>query len=228
MNGVLWVLSTLLVAGAVWFGSEGESSGAGRFDRSSAGDMASPFGGKEDVRRAKSLRRTIRGYRNWTSYPGLEGWQPGKSPHDKMLKHYLNSVAARNPANPGDGYLIVKENHMARDPNTLAAVTVIKKIRGYDPDNADRIWVKFNPKGEVMTHPKGMKLPGHVVKGFASLVTATPAGGDSLFVNDERIGASHRPNAFVNLSGSDKSCATGVVLVARCKPLSCLKYLDTV
>lgn len=149
--------------------------------------MAPPFGGSKDLERAESLWRTMRNYRSWASYPGLEGWQDGKSPHGKHLKYYINTTAARNPAAPGNGAIIVKENYMARDPKSMGAITVMQKIRGYDPEDSDWFWVKYDPKGGVMTNPKGMKLAGRVAKGMPQGCIAchsNAGGGDFLFIND--------------------------------------------
>lgn len=154
---------------------------------SGSGDMAPPFGGPDDLRRADALWSTMRGYTGWEAYPELGGWQPGNSPHGKILKYYINSVAARNPETPANGYIIVKENYGDRTSDALMAITVMQKIRGYDPDNQDWFWVKYAPNGDVMTNPKGMKLAGRVAKGMPQGCIAchgNAAGGDYLFIND--------------------------------------------
>ncbi len=148
---------------------------------------AAPFGTPQDEARARNLWNEMAGYRSWPSYPGFEGWQNGRSPHGKVLRYYINGVAAANPADPGYGSIIVKENFMDRDEATLAAITVMKRIRGYDPEDHDWFWVKFGPNGEVMKNPAGMALAGRVAKGMSKgcIACHTNAGGnDFLFVND--------------------------------------------
>ncbi len=147
--------------------------------------MKPPFGGANDVARAYDLWGRIRGYRSWSHYPGLEGFQKGRSPHGKYLKYYVNSIAARDPLAPGA--IIIKENYMSKDPNALGPVTVMEKVPGYDPEDGDWFWVKFSPDGEIMKNPKGMRLAGRVAKGMKKGCIACHAnagGGDFLFVND--------------------------------------------
>ena len=146
-----------------------------------------PFGGQEDVSRADDLWSSMKGYRSWKSYPGLEGWQDGMSPHGKVLKYYVNDAAAAHPGHPHDGAIIIKENYGARDDGTLGAITVMKKIQGYDPENADWFWVKFDPKGNVMKNPKNMFLAGRVAKGMSKGCISCHSnadGNDFLFIND--------------------------------------------
>ncbi len=165
--------------------SRGEEGGSEAASTMGAG-KAPPFGGAEDMDRAASLWQEMRGYKNWSSYPGLEGWQPGRSPHGKVLRYYIDSVAARNPQNPGAGSIIVKENY-GMEGGDLMAVTVMQKVRGYDPEDKDWFWVKFDPKGGVMKNPKGMSLAGRVAKGMdkGCIACHSNAGGDDLmFVND--------------------------------------------
>jgi len=147
-----------------------------------------PFGNETDVSHARSMwNDELAGYENWDPYPGFSGWQPGRSPHGKVLRYYINDTAAKNPDNPGDGAIIVKENYTSESEDALVAVTVMKKIKGYDPDNADWFWVKYDSNGNVMTNPKDMKLAGRVAKGMPQgciSCHANARGGDYLFVND--------------------------------------------
>ena len=151
-----------------------------------SGGMAPPFGGPDDMKMAERLWRDMSNYTSWSPYPGLAGWQPGKSPHGKVLKYYINSIAVRNPDAPGNGSVIIKENY-GMEGGPLMAVTVMKKVRGYDADNADWFWVKYGPDGTVMKNPKGMSLAGRVAKGMPAGCIAchsNAGGGDFLFIND--------------------------------------------
>lgn len=167
-------------------------SDSGHSERSMATPAASPstaapFGTAQDEARAHVLWKEMSGYRSWPSYPGLAGWQDGRSPHGKVLRYYINRTAASHPEDPGYGSIIVKENFTARDESTLAAVTVMKRIPGYDPQTHDWFWVKFDGQGNVMKNPMGVPLAGRVAKGMSKgcIACHTNAGGnDFLFVND--------------------------------------------
>ena len=155
-------------------------------DMSKMDGMKPPFGGPDDVSRAKSLWVQMNGYTSWPSYPGLDGWQDGRSPHGKVLRYHINSTAARTPKNPDNGSIIIKENYGMRD-GPLMAITVMQKVPGYDPDSANWFWVKYAPDGSIMKNPKGMYLAGRVAKGMPKGCIAchgNAGGNDYLFIND--------------------------------------------
>lgn len=146
-----------------------------------------PFGTEADVERAARIWSEIENYQSWSTYPGKGGWRDGTSPHGRYLKYYVNSVANQAPAEPRDGYVIVKENYPEKRSDALGPITVMKKVDGYDPDNADWFWVKFAPDGSVMESSQGTPLAGRVAKGARSgcISCHTSAlGGDYLFAND--------------------------------------------
>lgn len=96
-------------------------------------------------------------YTEWDYWPGKEGIYPGQSPHGAYLKLYANPVAIE-AARAGktempDGALIVKENY-AKDRETLAAVTPMYKVKGYNPNAGDWFWAKYGPDGKVMAAGK--------------------------------------------------------------------------
>ena len=148
-----------------------------------------PFGTAQDVQMAKLLWSAIEGYQeNWTEYPGLEGFQPGNSPHGNYLKYYLNKTAKSNTDEFPYGSIIIKENYMAKDAKKLGPVTVMARLKGYDSDNYDWYWVKYNPDGTLDTNPKGMKLAGAVAQGMDSGCISCHAGADGddyVFANDK-------------------------------------------
>ncbi len=92
-------------------------------------------------------------------------------------------IIKRNYGGPG-----VSKSAVANDPEKyLKAVTVMLKRPGYDPDNKDWFWVKYNADGSLATNPAGMKLAGKVAKGkpkgCIACHTAAP-GGDMVFTSD--------------------------------------------
>ena len=159
--------------------SDGGSSGM-------ADDVTPRFGGPRDTSKARQLWDEMDGYTTWSPYPGMAGWQPGESPHGNALKYYINSIVAGDPENPGNGSIIVVENY-GTEGGPLMTVSVMKKVRGYDPDNADWFWVKYGPDGTVMRDLKGITLAGRVAKGMSDGCINChlhAGGGDYLFSND--------------------------------------------
>ena len=152
-----------------------------------ASETKPPFGAREDVARAADLWKTMEGYTSWQPYPGKPGWQEGGRPHGKWVKYFINSKAGESPTKPGYGSIIIKENYGAKDSKSLGAVTVMQKVRGYDSDNADWFWVKFDPKGGVMKNPMGISLAGRVAKGMKKGCISCHSnadGNDFLYIND--------------------------------------------
>ena len=65
---------------------------------------------------------------------------------------YLNRKAAGNPGELPDGSNIIKENYAA-DGETLAAITIMYRSKGYNPVSGDWYWAKYNPDGTVAMRP---------------------------------------------------------------------------
>jgi hypothetical protein len=91
-------------------------------------------------------------YVQWPLWPGHEGMIEGQSPHGAFVKIYVNP-AALDAARAGEalpnGAIVVKENYK-KDKETLAAVTPMYRVRGYDEDAGDWFWAKYGPDGKVM------------------------------------------------------------------------------
>ncbi|VAX38810.1 hypothetical protein MNBD_PLANCTO02-1236 [hydrothermal vent metagenome] len=124
-------------------------------------------------------------YTNWAPVPGKkESAYKGQSPHGAFLKMYLNRKAAGNFKTLPSGSIIVKENY-GKDAKTLMAITVMYRNKGYDPQNGDWYWVKYNPDGSVANAPQekgGMRLAGKV-KGCIQCHSGAE-GKDYFFAND--------------------------------------------
>jgi hypothetical protein len=95
-------------------------------------------------------------YEQWSFYPGHEGMYEGTSPHGAYLKLYANDIAmdAARQGNPMPaGAILVKENY-AEDRETLAAVTPMYKVEGYNPEAGNWFWAKYGPKGKIEAEGK--------------------------------------------------------------------------
>ncbi|MEE9215218.1 MAG: cytochrome P460 family protein [Thermodesulfobacteriota bacterium] len=91
-------------------------------------------------------------YEEWAYWPGYEGYQPGKSPHGAILQvfvseHGIMNIADESKSTMDNGVVIVKENYMP--DTTLAALTVMHKVEGFNPEAGDWFWAKYAPDGTV-------------------------------------------------------------------------------
>lgn len=102
-------------------------------------------------------------YDSWPLWPGTSALYAGNEPHGMLLTTYVNSIAmsaidAGMPGEMADGAIVVKENYMP--DSTLAAVTVMYKRVGYNPDHQDWWWLKRNADGSVDAEGKGVGCEG--------------------------------------------------------------------
>lgn len=87
-------------------------------------------------------------YTSWGYFPGHEGMQHGDAPHGKYHKVFVNEAGLSSRAAPVRyGTVIVKENYTGS--KKLAAITIMAKIRGTNPDGGDWYWVKYTPRGKA-------------------------------------------------------------------------------
>ncbi len=89
---------------------------------------------------------------NWDLWPGKGRLYEGIEPHGMLLTTYVNGIAAEGLAagklaDLPAGSILVKENYMP--DSTLAAVTVMVRRPGYNPDHQDWLFAKYDPRGEA-------------------------------------------------------------------------------
>ena len=131
-----------------------------------------PFGGDDSVAYAQELWRNLAGLR--LVGPGAITAKPyeGTHPHGIVLVTYESEVQVGEHT----GIAIVKNNYagagvsessVADQPDqNLDSVTVMfKREKGYDPDNADWFWVKYQPDGSLHVNTEGVSLAGRIAKG---------------------------------------------------------------
>lgn len=91
-------------------------------------------------------------YTTYAFWPDHEDIQPGQSPHGAYHKIYINRVLSE--ALPADdrvlpvGSIIVKENLDSQ--KSLDAITVMVKVKDYNPEAGDWFWAKYTPEGEIL------------------------------------------------------------------------------
>lgn len=90
-------------------------------------------------------------YQQWSLFPGKEKLYVGKHPHGAFLTTYVNGAALKGIEGKvgtlADGSIIVKENYMP--DKTLGAVTVMYRVKGYDPNAGDWFWAKYKEDGSI-------------------------------------------------------------------------------
>lgn len=149
------------------------------------GEEAS-FGTTFDLRQADSLWMAIEGHEAWPSFPGQEGVQPGNSPHGAFQSFHLNTTAAANPEALDYESIIVKRNFATAEDTVPVAITVMKRIVNYSPDENDWFYAKYDSDGNVDLNPEGVPLAGAVGRDDNTACVgchATAPGGDYVFLN---------------------------------------------
>jgi hypothetical protein len=95
-------------------------------------------------------------YTSWDMWPGKGKMYKGTQPHGDFLTTYVNDTAmsgikAKKGSMP-DGSIIAKENYGA--DKKFTALTVMYKIKGYNPAAADWFWAKYDGGGKVLASGK--------------------------------------------------------------------------
>jgi len=90
-------------------------------------------------------------YLGWNLWPGKEKLYAGRHPHGAFLTTYVSPLAyyaieEKGGEIPATAF-IVKENYTAE--KELAAVTVMYKVEGYNPEGGDWFWLKYTPDGKI-------------------------------------------------------------------------------
>ncbi len=89
-------------------------------------------------------------YRAWQLWPDKGRLYKGSQPHGALLTTFVNNAAyfsAKNKKGMTDGSIIVKENYTA--DKKFVALSVMYKIKGYNPAGGDWFWAKYTPDGKV-------------------------------------------------------------------------------
>ncbi len=90
-------------------------------------------------------------YTKWPLWPGKGKLYKGQHPHGAFLTTYVSKKAVKTIEKKRgsfpNGTIIVKENYMP--DKKLAAVTVMYRVKGYDPDAGDWFWAKYKADGTI-------------------------------------------------------------------------------
>lgn len=148
------------------------------------------YGGVFDLAQAESLWAEVEGHDAWPSFPGKDGVLMGTNPHGAYQTLHLNPVAAADVDTLAYGSIVVKRDLATADANDVEAITVMKRVRNFNPDQFDWFWAAYAPDGEVALDDQGTPLAGAVGKdggGCLGCHAAAP-GEDFVFMNAEGTG----------------------------------------
>jgi len=192
-NGAYFVAASLLVLGAAVSLMTADVVQAQSGSRSRQGGARTQGGQSSGTRsQAPAAQRPFEDrfwewlqkveYQNWGPMPGQSAdYYPGESPHGAFLKVYANRLASGSSQNMPYGSIIVKENYGA-DRQTLMAVTVMYRAKGYDADNGDWYWAKYEPTGRA-ARMNGRPVAGRVAT--CAECHSGAGGNDFVFLNDQ-------------------------------------------
>ncbi len=107
-----------------------------------------------DLALAAELWEAISGYNFWGQHPDFLGIQESADgTHGAFVQVWYDSsaeAAILEGSEIPDGSILVKQGYGDAEGTELLNLTVMWKIDGYDPDNADWFWARYLPDtGEV-------------------------------------------------------------------------------
>ena len=112
-------------------------------------------------------------YQQWSFWPDHQGMQEGRAPHGEQHRVFVNKVGLDSMTAPAQyGTIQVKENYNSEG---LKAITVMYKIKNYNPESGDWFWAKYTPEGVPLLAGKLEKCIG---------CHATKAENDFIVVHD--------------------------------------------
>lgn len=95
-------------------------------------------------------------YTQWKFWPDHQGMQAGRAPHGPFHKVYVNNKLLNSSKAPVQyGAMEVKENYSKN--KKLKIITVMYKLKGYNPNDGDWFWAKYrlNGKADKFGKPAG-------------------------------------------------------------------------
>lgn len=97
-------------------------------------------------------------YKQWETWPSKMKMKPGTQPHGSLVTVYINSIASDSIKTARDldnNSIIIKENYTS--DKKLKEITVMYKVKGYNPEGGDWFWVKYDPKLKIVVEGKANK-----------------------------------------------------------------------
>ena len=92
-------------------------------------------------------------YTKWGQWPDYKGVQKSRSPHGDSNQVFVSPNLLKVTAAPAPyGSIQVKEAY--DQGGKLVNITVMYKLKGYNPDAGDWFWAKFTPQGQAGPYGK--------------------------------------------------------------------------
>jgi hypothetical protein len=86
-------------------------------------------------------------YKEWKFWGDHSGMQPGNAPHGPFHKVYVNDTILNADSIPVPyGSMVVKESF--NDIKKMTAITVMYKVKDFNPEAGDWYWVRFSTEGK--------------------------------------------------------------------------------
>ena len=86
-------------------------------------------------------------YTEWKFWDDHSGMQPGAAPHGPFHKVYVNDILYDAESTPvPNGAIQVKESY--NSDKKMTAITVMYKVKDYNPDGCDWYWARFSTEGK--------------------------------------------------------------------------------
>ena len=157
-------IAALILAATAFLGCQKETEYESPATRQVASDVSVPDLPDTTGAAIWSYLEGVKYRENWALWPEKGQLYTGQEPHGMLLTSYVNKAALKalttHAGTMPDGAILIKENYMP--DSTLAAVTVMYKVAGYNPDHNDWFFSKHLADGTLDKAPNGMALEGRV------------------------------------------------------------------
>jgi hypothetical protein len=92
--------------------------------------------------------------KEFTLWPGKPEMFEGKEPHGSFLTIYVNDIGLKsiNKTSFDNNSIVLKENYTP--DKKLAAITVMYKVKGYNPGGGDWFWVNYDADFKILEKGK--------------------------------------------------------------------------
>ncbi len=94
-------------------------------------------------------------YKNWMLWPGTTNMSEGTEPHGAFISVYINETAfwsLKEMKGFRNNSIVLKENF--NKDKQLEALTVMYKVKGYNPEGGDWFWAKYDKNHNLISEGK--------------------------------------------------------------------------